>query len=163
MDALVDLKKRVAHLEIEGKILPRRAELVVVLQDVLIDAVEGHGRGHAGSADRGFEAVGAGDGVVGEDAAVAPAGDGEAIGIGDADGDGFVDAGEQVFDFVVAPVGGDGLGVVLAAAGAAAVVHVELGVALGGEPLAQEVEAVLVLSVGAAVDEEDHGDGRARP
>ena len=142
MYALVDLEKRIAHLHIELRILPRRPEFVVVLQDVLVDAIERHRRGHAGSADAGLEAVGAGDRVVGEDAAVAPASDGEAIGIGNTHRDSLIDAGQQIFDFEVAPVGGDRLGVVLPAAGAAAVVHVELGVALGGEPLAQEVEAV---------------------
>ena len=61
----------------------------------------------------------------------------------------------------MSPVSGDGFGEVLPAAGAAAVVDVELGIALGGEPLAKEVKAVRVLAVGPAVDEEDGWDGRA--
>ncbi len=56
-----------------------------------------------------FEARGAGDGVVGEDAAVAPAADAEAIGIGIALLHRLVHAGEQVVDFMVTPVGEDRL------------------------------------------------------
>ena len=95
------------------------------------------------------------DRVVGEDAAVAPAADAEPIGIGDAAGDGVVHAGEQIDDFLVAPVGVDGLLEGRAAPGAAAIVHLEHGIAVGGEELALELEAVLVLAVGAAVDVED--------
>src|SRR5204862_7985099 len=56
---------------------PRRADLIVVLDDVLIGAVEGNGEGRAGAAGRRLEPVVAGDQVVGEDAAVAPAADAE--------------------------------------------------------------------------------------
>jgi len=83
--SLVDLEERVAHFDVELEVLPRRSEFVVVLKDVLVDAVEGHGRGDTRTADSGFEAIGGGYGVIGEDAAIAPAGNGEAIGIGDAE------------------------------------------------------------------------------
>ena len=93
-----------------------------------------------------------GDGVVGEDAAVAPAAYAEAVGVGDSLLDGFVDAGEQVDDLLVAPVGEDGLLVGGVAAVAAAVVHVEHCVAFAGEELPLGGEAVAVLAAGASVN-----------
>ena len=68
---------------------------------------------------------------------------------------GPVHAGQQIDDFEVAPVGVDRLLVLRAAARAAAVVHLQHGVAVGREDLADVVEAVVVLAVGAAVDPED--------
>ena len=75
-------------------------------------------------------------------------------GIGDARRDGLVHRAEQVHDLLVAPVGVDRLLVGAPAAGAAAVVHREHDVAVGGEELAVEAERVLVLAVRPAVDVE---------
>src|ERR1700677_4224241 len=61
----------------------------------------------------------------------------------------------------MAPDGGDGFRIVLAAARAAAIIHVELGVTLGGYPLAEKVKAMLALSIWPAVDKEDHRHRRA--
>ena len=73
------------------------------------------------------------DGVVGEDAAVAPAADAEAVGIGDPEGYDIVDAGQEIDDLLASPVGEDGRLEGLVAAGAAAVVDVQDGIAVGGE------------------------------
>lgn len=43
--ALVGLEERVAELEVEVAGFPGDAELVVVLEDVLVGSVEGEGRG----------------------------------------------------------------------------------------------------------------------
>ena len=144
------------------QILPRRAEFVVVLQDVLVDAIERHRRRHARSADGGLEAIGAGDGVVGEDAAVAPAGDASRLGSATPIATALSTPASRSIDFVVAPVGRDRLGVILPAPRTAAIVDVQLGIALGRQPLAQKVEAVLVLPVGTAVDEQNHRHRRSR-
>ena len=79
-----------------------------------------------------------------------PAADAEAVGIGDSLFHGFVDTGEKIDDLLVAPVTKDGLLVGGVAAGAAAVVHVEHGIALGGEELPLGFELVIVLPVGAS-------------
>ena len=73
-----------------------------------------------------------------------------------------VHAGEQIDDFLVAPVGEDRLLVRLAAAVAAAIVHVEHRVAVRGEQLALEAERMLVLAVWAAVNAQQHRILRAR-
>src|SRR3569623_441670 len=64
----------------------------------------------------------------------------------------MVDGGLQVDDFQIAPVGGDGGLILLAATGTAAVIDVHDHVAIGGEKLPLEIERVRVLPVGAAVD-----------
>ena len=70
---------------------------------------------------------------------------------------------EQVDDFLVAPVGEDRLLVRAAAAVAAAIVHRDDDVAVGGEQLALEAERVLVLAVRAAVDAQQRRILAARP
>src|SRR6266702_3208689 len=98
--ALVGFKQGIAQLEVEIARFPRRAEFVVVLQDVLVDSVKGEGGRAAGAADSCFEAVVGGRGVVGEDAAIAPAADAEFGGIGDAHSDNVIDRTEQIDDFL---------------------------------------------------------------
>ncbi len=78
----------------------------------------------------------------------------EPIGIGHAALDRPVHAGQQIDDLEVAPVGVDRLLVLRAAPRAAAIVHLQHGEAVGGEDLADVVEAVVVLPVGAAVNPE---------
>ena len=58
--------------------IPRRTDFVVVLDDVLVGAVEGDGERRSGAAGGGFETRVGGDHVVGQDAAVAPAADAHA-------------------------------------------------------------------------------------
>src|SRR6185369_13215194 len=103
----------------------------------------------------GLEALVLRDQCVGEDAAVAPSSDAELRGVGEAGGDYVIDGGLQVDDFEVAPVRGDRGLILLAAAGAAAIVHVHDDVAVGGEELPLEVERVGVLAVRSAVDTEE--------
>src|SRR5262249_30409955 len=99
-----------------------------------------------------FETRGASDGVIGEDAAVAPAADTEAVGISVALLDGFVDAGEQVFDFMMTPVGEDSLRIVASAAPASPRSGVGHGESPNRAELALKGEAVRVLSVGSSVN-----------
>src|SRR3974390_2207089 len=100
MYALVDLEERIAHLDIELQILPWRSKLVVVLQNVLVHAVERHRRRYASSADSRLEAVRARYRVIRQNAAVAPAGDCQPVWICNAQHNSLVYAGQQVFDFV---------------------------------------------------------------
>src|SRR5208337_41800 len=104
------------------------------------------------SAGGRLEARIAGDGVVGQDSAVAPAADAQAGGIGIALLHRFVHTGQQVFDFVMTPVGEDRLLICFAASGAAPVVHVQHCVSARCEELALDDKAVSVLAVGAAMD-----------
>ena len=69
---------------------------------------------------------------------------------------------EEVDDFLVAPVGEDRFLIRAAAAVAAAIVHRDDDVAVGGKELALEVERVLVLAVRAAMDAEQRGIASAR-
>src|SRR4029079_15991228 len=96
-------------LDVTVLVLPRRSELEGVLLDVHVDAEEAEGVAHAGAARRRLEAVVAGDKVVSEDAAVAPAADAEARGIGDAHAYDLVDRAVEVDHLLVPPVGEDRL------------------------------------------------------
>jgi hypothetical protein len=148
----VGVVERVGELDVGLLGFPGREQFVVVLVDVLVDSVEDDGVADAGAAGCCFETRSAGDGVVGEDASVAPSADAETSGIGVAFAHGFIDGGEQVFNFMMSPVGEDGLLVDVSAARAAAVVHVEDGESAGGEELALEGEGVGILAVGSAVN-----------
>ena len=82
--------------------------------------VVGEPVGDARSGDRGAEAMGLGDGEHGHEAAVAPAGDADAVGIDGVFGQDGIDAGEDVAEVAVAEVFAVGLGEGLALAKAAA-------------------------------------------
>ena len=107
----------------------------------MVGAVEGDGEGGARAAGGGFEARIRSDHVIGEDAAVAPAAHAKTVGIGHAFGDHAVDAGLQIFHFIMPPIGGDGSLVFGAAAVAAAIIHAQDGIAVSSELLRFEVEA----------------------
>src|SRR5215510_10986093 len=96
--------------------IPGRTNLVIVLNDVLIRPVEGHGEGRAGAAGRSLETRVGRDDVVRQDSAITPTAHSQAIRIGNAHRDHMIDAGEQVFDFVMAPVSKDRAGILLTAA-----------------------------------------------
>ena len=138
-------------------------DLLVVLDDVLVDAVQRHAQRDAGAADRRLEARVGGDRVVGRDAAVAPPADAEPIRIGNALLDRFIHRAEQIDDFEIAPVAVDRLLERVAAARAAAIVDRQHDVAIGGEELAIERERVLILAVRAAVDDQAASDTSCRP
>jgi hypothetical protein len=122
--------------------------------------------GDAGVDQRGAKPVGLPDGPGGHEAAVAPAGDAQPIGVGDALGDEQVDAGQDVGPFLPADpardAGGEGVTVALAAAR----VGQEHGVASGGQPLCagepEQLEAIGVAVVGAAVHERDERERAVR-
>ncbi len=99
-----------------------------------------------------------GDHIIGQDAAVAPAAHAQAVRIGHAALDDVIDARLQILHFIVAPVGRDGPGILAAAAGAAAIIHGQHRVAVGGEPLCLCAEGVLILPVGTAVDAQQQRD-----
>jgi len=89
--------------------------------------------GAAGTADGRLEAAIRGDGVVGQDAAIAPAADRQSITVRNAPTDQVVDTGQQVLHFLVAPIGNDGLRICGAAAAAATIVDPQHHVALRRE------------------------------
>ena len=95
------------------------------------------------------------DDVVGQDPAVAPAADSQAVGIGDAHRDRRVDRCHHVVVILVAPVGEDRAAEVAAVAGRSPRVRGDDGEAARGEHLPFEVEAGGVLRDRAAVDAQD--------
>ena len=106
----------------------------------MIGAVEGDGERGAGAAGGAFETRVGGDHVVSQNSAVAPAADSQAIRIGDAHGDHVLDAGLQIFDFVMTPVRKDRTRIFLPASGAAAIVHCQHCITVRGEHLALDAE-----------------------
>src|SRR5437773_2392931 len=93
---------------------PRAAQLLLPLVLIVVVAVVREVEDLAGAADRGREAVGLHDHMVGEDAAVGPAAHAEAPGVGDPRADGVVYPRHHVVVVLVAPVGPDGAGECLA-------------------------------------------------
>src|SRR5213076_237236 len=132
--------------------IPRRSNFVIVLNDVLIGAVESHGKRRAGAAGGALEARISSDHVVSQDAAIAPTANTQAIGIGDAHRNHVIDAGLQVLDFVMTPVGKNRTRVFLAAARAATIVYRQHGVAIRREHLALDAERMLILPVRSTVN-----------
>src|SRR4029077_10085988 len=123
----------------------------------MVMAVHAGEEGAACAGDGGFEASGLRDDEVGGDAAVGPAADGELIWVGNALLDRIVNHGYVVLIVLVAPIGPNGFGVVLPAAGGAAGIREEDGVAVGGEKLLQVVELGVVGPDRSAVRAEDGG------
>src|ERR1700678_1841020 len=156
MDA-VRMKERVGHLEPQRLVLPRRSELIVVLQIVFVAAVHRDLIRAAGAADGGLETAIARNGVIGQDAAVPPAAYREPIRVRDSSRHQVIDAGQEVLDFLVAPIGEYGLLEIDGSAAAASIVDAQDDIALGREHLRLELiaiqnQGVLVLAIGAAVD-----------
>src|ERR1017187_9751697 len=145
MDA-VGMKEGVGKLQPQLRVLPGRAELVVVKIGVLIVAVKGDVVGAAGSADRRFKSRVAGNYVIGENAAVAPSSDSEPIRIGDALGPGIMYRRQNVVDLPVPPVGENALAVLRAASGTPAVVDIQDYVSGGGKQLPFEGKGMCVLA-----------------
>src|SRR3982074_2918140 len=103
------MEKRIRHLEPKRRILPGRPQFIVVLKNVFIATVCRQLIRASCTADGGLETPIARDGVVSQYAAVAPSTDGEAFLIRDAVRDQEINAGQQVLDFLVAPIGEYGL------------------------------------------------------
>ena len=105
--------------------------------------------------------------VIGQDAAVAPPANAKAVRVDPGHLLKRVHGAEQVDHFLVAPVGENRLLKRIPAAVAAAVVHRDDDIAVGGKQLPLEVERVRVLAIGSAVDpQEDRiltGRRRIRP
>src|ERR1043166_9320108 len=74
--------------------IPRRTNFVIVLNDVLIGAVEGNCECSAGATGRAFETSVGRDHVVSKNAAIAPATDSHAVGIGDTHRNHVIDSGD---------------------------------------------------------------------
>src|SRR5256885_17014179 len=89
-------------LQPQRRVAPRRPELRVVFDDVLVGAVGRELVAAAGAADRRLEARVTRDEIVGQQTAVAPATDAQARRIGQPQADRVIDPGEQVLDFLVA-------------------------------------------------------------
>ena len=83
------------------------------------------------------------------------------FGIRNAHADYVIDSRFQIHDFIVTPVGKNRALEFLAAAGAAAIVNVEHGIAIGGENLPLKAKGVRVLSVRAAVNAQQQRHFRA--
>src|SRR5258708_12554922 len=75
-----------------------------VVRRMLFGAVFGNEIGHARAGDRGFEAGGLGDDPFAHVAAVGPAADSEAIGVGNSFGDKAVDAAHHALLISAAPI-----------------------------------------------------------
>src|SRR5262245_21356976 len=146
------LEERVRRAEVAVDPLPGQAQLVLVLADVLVGAVAGDLVRDAGAAGSGLEASGAGDRVVRHHAAVAPAEDAEALGIGDTPGHEGVHGCQHVLHLPVPPIAEYRAREFETAPGAAAVVRLDHDVASPREGLRPDVEFVLVLSGGTTVD-----------
>src|SRR5262249_5044230 len=91
-------------------------------------------------------------------AAVGPATDGEAVGIGDAAVDEVLHAGHDVLEVAATPVGTVGFDESFAVADGAPDGGIENGVAARGEKLAPNVDRVRPAAGGAAVNEDDGGE-----
>src|SRR5829696_531561 len=90
----VQERVRNLHVRLPRLWIPRRANLVIVLNDVLIGAVESDSKGCACAAGGGFEAIVGRDQVIGQDTAVTPAAHTKSIGISDAHLDRVIDSSE---------------------------------------------------------------------
>ena len=87
--------------------IPRRADFVIVLNDVLIGAVESDGESRPGAAGCSLETRVGSDHVVGKNRAIAPTAHSQAVRIGYTHLNRVIDSGFQIFHFVMTPVGED--------------------------------------------------------
>ncbi len=99
-----------------------------------------------------LEAVGLGDHVIGQHAAVGPAGHAQAVRIAPATLDGIVHRGHHIIEIGPAPVAPDGHAERLPVTGRAARVGHHDQVAIGGIQLCFKMKAKVVLRLRAAVD-----------
>src|SRR5262245_15270131 len=120
--------------------VPWRADLVVVLNNILVRSIEANRESCARAAGRRLEAIVAGDQVIGQDAAIAPTADAQPIWISHPHLDDVIDARLQVLDFVMTPVGEDRARELLPSAGAAAIIHGQDRVSIGREELPLQTE-----------------------
>ena len=120
--------------------LPRRADLVIVLKDVLVRSVKCDGKRRAGPARPGLESRVAGDHIIGQYTAVTPAAHTQFVRIGDAHFDNVIDTGKQVLDFVVPPIGGNRPRKFLTASRTAPIVYGQNGVSVSRKELTFSVE-----------------------
>ncbi len=99
-----------------SKFLPWRPEFIIVLNNVLIGAVECHGERGSGAAGGGFEPGVGGDHVIRQNGAVTPAAHAQPRWVRHARADDIIDAGFEIFHFIVAPVGENRARILLARA-----------------------------------------------
>src|SRR5712664_3977256 len=103
------MEEWIRHLEPQRRIAPRRAQFIVVLENVFVAAVGRELIGAAGTADGGLEAAIGRNGVIGQYAAVAPSADREPVRVSDTFRSQVVDARQEILDLLMAPIGEYGL------------------------------------------------------
>src|SRR5579871_780651 len=101
----VGFEQRVRNLDVRAHAFPRRPDFIIVLIDVLVNAIKRKRETRACATARGFEACVGSDEIIGEYAAIAPSCYAEFIGVGDSFFDEVINSAVQVDDFFVAPVG----------------------------------------------------------
>src|SRR5258708_3090416 len=122
---------------------------------MLFGAVFGNKIGHARAGDRGLEAGGLGDGPFAHVAAIGPAADAEAIGVGNSFGDQVVDAGHDVLIICAAPVAAIAFDEFFAVADGAANIRIENSVAASDEKLSPIVDGRFPCAGWPAMDQSD--------
>src|SRR5262249_20804620 len=120
--------------------IPRRSDLIVGLNDVLVSPVERNGKCRPGTAGRSLETLVARYHAIRQDAAVAPASAAQPVRIRDSHLHNVIYTCLQLLSFVMSPVGENRPRVFLASSRAAAVVDSQHRVSISGEPLALNTE-----------------------
>ena len=151
----IHFQERVGEFHVFVQVFPGHAQLGFELRDVLVDTKHGQLQRTARPAGGRFKAGVGGNGVVGQNATIAPATDREFIRIGYSFGDGIVSRTQNVDHFFVTPVGINGFGKSLAAAGAAPVINGDDIIACARQHLRNGIEAVIVLCYRPAMNEEN--------
>ena len=153
----VCFQEGIADLQIAVDAGPGGSDLIIILIDILVDAIEREGKPGTGAAAGCLEPGIGGDEVVGEDAAITPAGDAEVVGVGQSFLDEVVYRAMQVDYFLISPIGGYRFTEIDPAAATAAIIHGGYQVAGSGEDLPGQIKIECVLANRAAVDKEDEG------
>ncbi len=120
-------------------------------------AVIGEIEAGARAADGALEAIGLGDDVIGQDAAIRETTDAEAVGVGVTEFNRAIDGGQDVAVIFLAPTLIESNAKIPAIAGGAARIGAYDHVIVRGEELGFEGKTIAVLRDGAAVDEQERG------
>ena len=157
------MQERVTDFDPRFKALPpRRANLVVVLVDVLVVAVESQRESDSGTAGGGFETVVRGDQIVRQNPAVAPAANAQLVWVGQSHVDHMIHPGVQIENLFLAPIAGNGNRILLSTPIAAPIVHLQNRVPSGGKHLPFERPRMLILAVRPAMNAEQQRNLRPR-
>src|SRR5882724_5271817 len=148
----VRMQQRIGQFHIQSGVAPRIAQLLVILDVVLIYGIRAERIGGAGATECRPEALVRSNRVIGQHSAIAPASDSELLRVGNSLLDQVVHAGDEILDFFVSPVGKDCAGEGITSSAAAAIVDAEDHKPVCGKQLAFELipvkcKRVLVLQV----------------